>query len=249
MDVAEKRMLAYDKKRGLILPESYSSELAELVGVIFGDGYLSEKHSYSYRLSIFGHSVDDYGYHTVYLRNLIKHLFGLEPKITIRKDMQCMSTKIFSKRITIFLKNIGLETGKKEDLNIPQWIIDNDSNMISFLRGFVDSDGSIALKKRYRKIPYYPVIGLVSKSKILINDMAIWLKQNGFSFWSGYDQQLDKRSGNIQGVHRIYLNGHKQLVKWKNLIGFSNPKHLKKYEIWKERNKEKLFKLNISSNL
>ncbi|MBL7100451.1 MAG: hypothetical protein ISS23_00685 [Nanoarchaeota archaeon] len=247
MNVAEKRMLNYDKKRGLILSESYSPQLAELIGIIFGDGHLSKAPKYT--IEICGHSIDDYEYHTIYLRILIQKLFGIKTKIAIRKNANCMLSQIFSKRVINFLEDCGLKTGRKKELPIPDWIRKEDINMRSFLRGFVDTDGSLALKKRYRSIAYYPVVGLVSKSETLVRHMADWLRKKGFSLWAGYDKQIDKRSGNVQEVYRIYLNGHKQLIRWVNFIGFDNQKHIQKYKIWKERNKEKLFKLSISTNL
>lgn len=234
-------MLNYDLKRGLFLPKDYSPELAELVGIIFGDGYLSEKYSHSYRLSIFRHSIWDYEYHTLYLKNLIKNLFGIETKVLIRKDMYCLSSSIFSKRIVNFLKNIGIKTERKKELKIPLWILKKDNYMASFLKGFIDTDGSLALKKRYKKLPYYPVIGLASKSKTLIGYVATWLRNKEFSLWLGCSKQIDKRSGKVYKTYGICLNGDKQLTKWVNSIGFSNKKHIQKYKIWLNKRLQKTF--------
>ena len=101
--------------------------------------------------------------------------------------------------------------------------------MRSFLRGMVDTDGSLAIKKRYRKIPYYPVISITSKNKQFIFTIANWLKQNGFSLWAGKEFKKEKRPCyNDTIIYRAQLSGVDNFKKWNNLIGFSNSRHIGK---------------------
>ncbi|MDI6720883.1 MAG: hypothetical protein QMD85_00730 [Candidatus Aenigmarchaeota archaeon] len=117
--------------------------------------------------SIAGNSINDKIYLTKHVKCLLEKLFEIEPKVIIKTDQQTMYLRIRSVEISDYLETIGLKKGPKNNIKIPSWIIKNEIYMRRFLSGLVDTDGSLAIKKRYRKTPYYPVISIASKIKLV----------------------------------------------------------------------------------
>lgn len=130
---------------------------------------------------------------------------------------------------------IGLPVGTKyEKLRIPTRFKVSRELIKAFIQGLADADFSLALKKRYKQQPYYPVIVGFSKSRKLMEDVAKFLKGEDFSISKHFDKiRHDERFGKVT-VHVIQLYGHKQLAKWMLGIGFRNPKHLVKFGFWKK---------------
>ena len=65
----------------------------------------------------------------------------------------------------------------------------------------------------------------------MIKDIQIILDRIGITYCK---QKVIRH--NLFGVfihYRLQINGRKNLSKWMNLIGFSNPKHLTKIKVWK----------------
>lgn len=133
-------------------------------------------------MSIAGHSIDDKKYHIDYICPLFKKLFGLEPKVIVKSDRRVRYLRVRSKTITYFIK-INNYYKLKGRINIPKWIFSNEIYFIWFIRGLVDTDGSLAIKKRYHEKPYYPVITITLKNKYLIEKVANFLKNHGFNLW------------------------------------------------------------------
>ena len=216
-----------DLRRGLRIPKK-SKGLAEFLGILTGDGYMNfYPYNNEYVVEIAGHSKDDLNYFK-YLNVLILKLFNIEPKKYIRKDQNSAYLRLRSKGVFYFLKKMGFVIGRKGQINIPEWIKKDDLYMAYFIKGLVDTDGSLSLKKRYKSKPYYPVINISSKSKILLNIVSSWLRKRGFSYWFGKEIKKDKRNDVITKIYRVELSGKKNLVNWIKFIGFSNYKHIKK---------------------
>src|SRR3989344_448488 len=209
--------------------------LAEFLGTCFGDGCLSvseKKHDYC--LYITGHTVDDEFYMKTYLPQIIKNLFGIECKLRKQKgNTLILYTR--SKELVKFLNKEGMQIGRKNDLNIPEWIKSKPSLMTAFLRGFVDTDGCLTFKKRYKESHYYPTISVSSINNNIILDLHRFLNDSGFKVG-----KIVKSMDSVKGYDklyphfRIYLYGEKNLEKWIGLIGFSNMKHMSKYLTWKK---------------
>lgn len=216
-----------DIRRGLRTPVRDGS-LAELFGILTGDGYMNfYPAKKDYIIEIAGDSRNDKEYFE-YISNLFLKLFNIRPKLYRRKKQNSAYLRVRSKGIFYFLEQTGFVRGKKEQISIPSWISKNNQYMPSFIRGLADTDGSVVLKRRYKSEPYYPVINIVSKSKILINTVYAWLKQSGFSGWQGKETKKDKRTGKVTQNYRLEFNGKKNLAKWLKEISFSNPYKLKR---------------------
>jgi hypothetical protein len=87
------------------------------------------------------------------------------------------------------------------------------------LRGIMDTDGTLFFSKKTYNEPIYPTIELRPCSKMLANQIATILQQNGF--------RARLRGDEKEGYH-VALYGFEMLRSWINEIGFSNSKHLNK---------------------
>lgn len=236
-DLSKVEFSKKDTKRNLLLPEKPSEDLAEFMGILTGDGYMNfYPEKYAYVIEISGHSKKDLEYHETHIKVLMKHLFNILPRSIVKKGQQSRYLCLMSKGVFNFLLKIGFKKGKKESIGIPRWIKTNEKYARSFIRGLADTDCSLCIKKRYKSRPYYPVISIVSKSKKLLSEVHTLLKTFGFTVGNLMrEERKDKRGYNDSVVFRVSLNGDKNLVRWMQIIGFKNPKHLINYSIWENR--------------
>jgi len=203
-----------------IIKPKKSQRLAELIGIILGDGNL---HSYkkgkkvgSYMLRIAGDKNNDFNYLTKYVSGLIEDLFGIKPKIEMRKTNE-MLIIVHSKEVVEFLIKMGLKSGDKikNMVTIPSWIFSNDEYLKVCVRGLIDTDGCV-----YALKPHYPNLYQISFK----NYNSALLKDTRKAFI-----QLGYPISNISKKIQIYLSQQKYISKFYKEIGFSNRKHIKRY--------------------
>lgn len=194
-----------------------TEDLAELIGIVFGDGYINHYPDYHYRIEISGHSVTDYKYHCTYISSLFQILFGIRPRIRVRKDQQTIVTRLDSKRVFSLLSDAGVPHGRKKYLSIPNWILEDKRYLIAFLRGIFDTDGSIIIRTRGQHS-----ISLGLKNQELILQIKNLLEQMGYFVSYHYSRQKDKRGFESES-HCIRINQKELIKRFSHEIGFSNP--------------------------
>jgi len=195
-----------------------TTELAELTGILYGDGCLSAYKGY-HIVYICGHKFDDYEYHDKNTRSLFLKTFQREINIEKRKDENTIIIRFNSKEIFYIFHSLGMPIGKKySQLHIPIKFSKHKKLLFAFIRGVIDTDGSVVLSKQHKSIPYYPRIEISSKSGIFLTEIYNFLKENGF-----YGSISHKLSS-----YKLEIPGFKNLDRWLKKIGFSNPKHLNK---------------------
>ncbi|MBR9700047.1 hypothetical protein GOV09_06320 [Candidatus Woesearchaeota archaeon] len=227
-----------DKQRGIILPSTLSTKLAYFIGILIGDGNIQYRpYKNEYSIKCVGNPKDEMQFYDEILNPIVKDLFGISPNMRYHDNSTTYGFRLYSKSLYIFLTNtLNLWEGKKGlNLHIPHIFIENKRFTKSVVKGIFDTDGCISFKKKYRKVPYYPVITLSSKSKMLIMQVSVLLKKWGFSIVEIYDYNVkDKRiERGFTTINRIELNGQKNLQQWLDLIGFDSPKHLNKIKKWR----------------
>jgi|SRR3989338_4388836 len=197
-----------------------TKELAELVGIMMGDGCLSSCNG-AYVTYISGHKIDDREYHEKTIKNLFLKIFGKEVFVKERRKENAIFIRFYDKAIFNILHSVGIPIGKKYDsLKIPDWIVNNSELSSSFIRGLADTDGSVVFSKQHKAVPYYPRIEISSKSGSFLEEVLSILVSKGF---------YGSISKNSQ-YYRLEVSGFKNLERWLALIGFNNPKHMKKVE-------------------
>jgi hypothetical protein len=136
--------------------------LAELVGILLGDGHLQKKGEKYYLGSLLSISLNriEESKYVEYVRQLLIELFKIEPKMHARIDSKSIDFKIYNENIIDFLILKGLLIGNKVQnlISVPNWIrkdemwikkhqedwkVNYRPRVIRCLRGLVDTDGSI----------------------------------------------------------------------------------------------------------
>lgn len=207
-----------------------TEELAELCGIIAGDGHIHiDKKRGDYRIDISG------GYKEIkyykYVASTFKDIFQKEPKIDYKNDG--IKLRIHSKEIVNSFLKIGLPAGRKSGIiRIPLRILKNKKLSAAFLRGLADTDFSICFKKGGRKTNSYPRVKIGLASKDMIEDIKKILDRLEIGHCS-YNNRRTTNFGTFDHYH-IDINGRKNFKIWMQNIGFKNDKHLEKIEFWKK---------------
>ncbi len=195
-------------------------KLAELFGIILGDGHLEvykKDNARCYALKIAGNLSQDYEYLSEYISKLFISIFKEPGKIReIPKKNEIFLT-IHGKNLIKMLNELGLKSGNKKinNQNIPDWIKKNNSFLEACLRGLIDTDGSvhhISRKNRNLRICFTSYI------PNLIEDVHKSLNK------------LNIKTSKIIRKKQIFISGKEQVNKYIKKIGFNNQKHLKRLE-------------------
>lgn len=126
------------KQRAIQYQElSQDENLAELIGIILGDGNLY-KHLRTENLRVISNSKD-----VVYIRHiadLITRIFHKSPSLIKRKNENATVVCLYQCRIS---KRLNLPCGNKIENNvgIPSWIFFNEDYMVRCLKGLFETDG------------------------------------------------------------------------------------------------------------
>lgn len=196
-----------------------SSDLAEFIGILLGDGGLTE---YYATVSLNRETDKEY---SLYVQKLIRKLFGILSSIISGKSKNDKADRIvvYSKDLIEFLLDKGLDTGNKmhNKVNIPYWIKEKKEFKKACVRGLIDTDGSFYSYKHKVNNKVYSNFAMcfTSYSTLLLNSVHNILKELNFR-----PSKNDKR---------LYLHRKKDIESYINVVGSHNPKHINKYK--KER--------------
>jgi len=199
--------------------------LAELIGVIIGDGNICFlPHTGSYYVEITGNPKTENNYYK-YLSKLFVKVVGKSGTISLRG--RGLRIRVYSKEFVEFLiKDLGMHYGEGKFFKvvIPQKIFDEGEKMVAkCIRGIFDTDGTFFISKKEGKL--YPSIEIVTSSRILaIQIYDILLKNFRVNMrWRNSENYTKGR------VYVIGLYGVNETKKWFRIIGSSNPSKFEKY--------------------
>lgn len=192
-----------------------SEELAEFVGIMMGDGGITE-----WQIIITLNSETD-GEYAGYVSKLIEKLFKIKPSIKKRDSESVLMLKVSRKNLVNYCKSIGLLIGNKirQNLDIPNWVKENKTYLIACIRGLMDTDGCIFLERHNIKGKQYcyPRLSLVSASPNL--RLSVFKALREFRF-----------SAKIRNNRSVQIEKNNEIKKYFAKIGTSNPKHRNKFE-------------------
>lgn len=190
-------------KKIIRVPEN-SEDLAELFGIILGDGRLDSK-----TLTITGHVYEKE--HHEYISRKIKKLFGLDTCVYDSKCCKATNLKVYSVELIKYLQLNSFVLGDKirNKESLPKWIFEREEYVCGALRGLLDTDGGIYQKqKKYKRA----IIEFQTESPHIRANFYELLRKIGFN--------PSKSDVNV----RIQDQG--EVRKFLSLVGCANPKNI-----------------------
>ena len=218
----EVSLLRYPKKshRKIIKIPSESVDLAELMGIVFGDGGINN--DWQLVITLDSNSDLEYSY---FVRKLLIRLFQIKVAIRKRPGQNALVLVCSSTSLVDFLVAKGAVRGNKiiQQINIPGWINDIPNYEKAFVRGLVDTDGCLFTHKHIVKGEARNDIGFcfTSCSKKLLASVANIL------------DKLDIKPHIADEGRRIYLYGIRNIIDYLRIFGSSNPRIIDKYKKWR----------------
>ncbi|MDO8509624.1 MAG: LAGLIDADG family homing endonuclease [bacterium] len=213
--------LSYPKKshRKVVNFPNESAKLAELMGIVAGDGGINNK----WQLVISLNSDLDKHY-SVFIVGLMKDLFFVDVSVLKRIGEKTLRIICSSSNLVDFLVGKGAVRGDKikHRLTIPEWINGNIEYEKAFVRGLVDTDGCLYIHRHKvgGKLQYNIGFCFTSLAEGIIKAVEKILKSINIQ-----PHIADKG-------RRIYLYSHKSVKKYLELIGTSNDRIMSIYLKW-----------------
>lgn len=197
----------YAEPRSITFP-NYSTQLAEFVGIMLGDGNI---YNDSIRI-ILNAKEENY---KEYVCNLFRDLFGTELNRNFCVPSNTMFLVKTSKNLREFLLKIGLVSGDKvkNQVAVPDWILQNPDFAKSCLRGLIDTDGCMHFNKRDKQL------------RIGFKNHSLKLLENVVQIGQLLDIPFVKAGHNYKGIYR-----KEHIERYLKQVGSSNNKHLAK--VW-----------------
>ena len=133
-----------DIEKNLKFPPKMSNELAELIGIHFGDGCMKKQRNYTYQICYCFNKRDKE--YAIYVKNLFYNLFNINVKMY--ENFNSINLYFISKSLcTFFNEVLKIPYSPKKSLSIPNYIISNKKYLVAFIRGLFDTDGCTIIQK------------------------------------------------------------------------------------------------------
>ena len=193
----------------------HSKELAELCGIILGDGSLTKD---QLRISLDRAADKKY---VPFVSDLMEKIFHEKPKIFFRQS----TAELYISGIKLLdgLEKIGLRRGSKvtHQVGIPPWIMQKNLFAQSCLRGLFDTDGGIYMHKHKNITRKWTNLGwcFTNHSLPLVEGCRKILK----------DCDIEPK-GNAK--EKVYLYSVGNIRRFMKIIGSSNPKNVDRYNTY-----------------
>ncbi len=175
-----------------------NGDLAELIGVVLGDGHIGIFPRVE-SLLIFSNS-NNLGFVARY-SELVEKVFMKKPRITEIKGAQCIKISIYQKQIS---NRLGVPAGSRKNVKnvMPSWILKNRQYMIRYLRGLYEAEGSFSVHKPTSTYK----LSFANRNPSLLQQVYLLLKDLGF-----HPSRDDRR---------IQLSRKEEVYKAKDLFHF-----------------------------
>lgn len=201
-------------ERKIIHKPNKNSDLAELCGILIGDGGLT---TYQVKITL---NCDTDSLYSKFVINLLRKLFLVNPKLYKVKNSKALNVCVSRINLVLFLTALGIKSGNKlkQEISIPEWIRNSKKYTMACIRGMIDTDGCVIHEthtikgKRYR---YYR-LNFRSASPKLIHQTKLALEGLGFH------PKIRNKGESVQ------LENLKEICDYFKRVGTHNPKHTKR---------------------
>lgn len=199
----EKKEHCNNKRTDIQLP-TRSCALAELLGILLGDGSITH---FQVCVTL---GTKEMAY-AKYVLTLMQKIFGGTPRLAIRKSGY-KDVYLGSTLATNWLFGQGLVRNKVlSQVDTSAWVFTKAGYMRSFLRGFFDTDGSICALRHGTQI------SLTNYSRPLLSSLQKML-------------QLLRYHPSAVSSHKVYLTRIPEIKRFFREIQPANPKHQRRFK-------------------
>ena len=197
---------------------SFSHDLAEIIGIHFGDGQMNYEKNYTHRIS-YSCNLNDKQYYN-YLIILFRNVFNIKLKTYKAETKSEMRLYFISKNLCKFLNERGIPVSPKNSLIVPDWIQRDKIFTSSFIRGLFDTDGCVVIPKK-NTFPSY--LKITNKDKNFLIQVQLLLLHLGI------DTKIYMKGGKYLG-YDLVIKRRVDCVNFFQIIKPRNQKHIKKWE-------------------
>lgn len=192
-----------------------SPQLAELVGILLGDGGLTRK-----QVTVSVNKFDDQDF-IPYIAGLFQKLFSINPSIYITKKDNCAQIVLSRSKLVHFFVNMGLCIGSKvrHQVDVPSWIKKSEEFSKYCLRGLFDTDGCFYIDKHRYKNKIYLNCGMCFRNYSLPVLLFFKTKLEQLGLHPTHNTKFS-----------ICLRRENEIIKYFQIVGSSNLKHLNKFK-------------------
>lgn len=185
------------------------------MGILLGDGHIGR-----WQWSVTLNSVADREY-SKFVIKATEALFGFKPGVHFRKDSNTLVITGSGTRSIGYFQSLGLKTGNKvkQQVGVPDWIVEDEGLSIACLRGLVDTDGGVFIH-RYKvngKEYSYLKLCFVNRSVPLLNFAYRTLEKLKFN-----PKIIDKVENK-----RVWLYNQQEVKGYLKKVGTNNPRLLR----------------------
>ncbi|MFZ2522379.1 MAG: LAGLIDADG family homing endonuclease [Minisyncoccia bacterium] len=218
----KKLPLGYNSTIKILQPQK-SKLLAEFVGILLGDGHIS---NYQVTVTLSSKEKD----YILYVQNLINNLFGVMPTIIKQRLANAVTIVVSRKLLVDFCQKFGFKKGNKvsNKVDIPEWIKKDKKFSIACIRGLIDTDGCF--------FNHTYTVGGKSYSylKMAFTSASVPLRESvkNILINSGFSVRMSKERKGSSG-RDVRIDGFYSVNKYIKEIGSHNKKHLDKIIKWK----------------
>ncbi len=148
------------------------SNLSFLVGITLGDGNINQmERTQCLRITLGTDKPDLWKYTS----KVIEKVFSKKPSVYKRKIANCVNVTIYQNNLS---ERLGIPIGARKDkvIIIPDWIVNNKTNLISFIKGLYEAEASFSVHKK----TYTYNLSFSNMNISILNFLESNIKQLGF---------------------------------------------------------------------
>lgn len=188
-----------------------SNSLAEMIGIILGDGHLSID---GYYLTITLNFQEEPEY-VAYIIRLLESLFIQKPVVINLPKNKANQLRISNRFLVEYLtsKNLKLGNKVKNQVGVPLWIKSNLNFNVACLKGLTDTDGSIFPVKRENTIK----INFKNNSEPLVRDYKLMCENLGIKMANVIEGWTYSRGKRFR-YYKVHIGGKEQVAKFLYLV-------------------------------
>ena len=167
------RMKVIGKIKSEYPPLIRNGDLAELIGVVLGDGHIGTfPRSESLRITA---NSNNQGFVRRYAR-MIEKVFDKRPSVAKVRDSNAATITIYQKHIS---SRLGIPTGSRKAVktSVPSWILREKKFVVRYLRGLYEAEGSYSIHEP----TYTHKLSFSNKNQSLLNNVVRLLRVIGLS--------------------------------------------------------------------